>query len=81
LLKTEACRGQYFYPSLESRQAGAFQQGAGLAKAHAVLFYMEKTGMIYAIDRAYYRIGTEKQRGKAVSRVMPVAPMDQKMSA
>ena len=42
---------------------------------------MEKTGMIYAIDWAYYRIGTEKQRGKTVPNVMPIAPMDQKMSA
>jgi hypothetical protein len=76
-----ACRSQYFYSPAESRQAGAFQQRAGLAKTHAILFYVEKTGMTYAIDRTDYCIRADKQRRKIACRVTPIAPVDQKTSS
>jgi hypothetical protein len=75
----EACHGQYLYSPAESRQAGAFQQDAGFAKARAVPFYMEKSGMIDAIDRTNYCVGPEKQRAKRIWPTVPVAAIDQKM--
>lgn len=76
-----ACRSQHFYSPAESRQAGAFQQRAGLAKTHAILFYVEKTGMTYTIDRTDYRIRADKQRGKIACHVTPISPIDQKTSS
>jgi hypothetical protein len=72
----QVCCNQHFYSPTESRQAGALQQRTGLAKAHAVLFGVEKTGMIDAIDRTDYRVRTEKQRRKVDASIMPVATID-----
>jgi hypothetical protein len=80
-LNPQVCCNQHFYSPAKSRQAGALQQRTRLAEAHAVLFYMEKTGMIDTIDRTDYRIRAEKQRGKVAGRVMPVATIDQETSS